>query len=83
MPPTNGAAWISGIVTRVSPQPNTYAIAQGDRLFSYAADGGNPSGIVPVDQFDEYFDFGVDCHLLPSFGYSPNVTQGNVNISAG
>jgi hypothetical protein len=81
--PANGAAWISGTVTRVSPQPNAYAIAPGDRLFSYAVDGGNPSGTVPVDEFAEFIDFGVDCHLLTPFGSSPNVTQGNVNISPG
>src|SRR5438094_8001325 len=75
----NGAAWVAGTVTKASPQPNFYAITPGTRLEFYFVDGGNPSA-TPVDEFDPFFEF-APCDTLGFFGYSPDVTQGNVNIS--
>lgn len=81
---TNGAAWITGAATRVSPQPNFFGIVPGDRLDFYALDGGNQSSSAPVDQFDPVLiPNPLPCELFPAFPYGPNVTQGNVNISTG
>jgi hypothetical protein len=82
-PLVGGGAWVAGTVTKASPQPNIYAVTPGDRLEFYLVDGGSPSGTVPVDQFQAFFEFAPCKTLGPEFGYFPNVTQGNVNISTG
>jgi hypothetical protein len=82
VPPFRGGAWIAGIATRVSPEPNLYGVATGDRLFFSALDGGEPSGSMPVDSFEGWFDLG-DCNLLAPYTPPPDVTHGNVVIKTG
>jgi hypothetical protein len=75
-----GAGWFSGIVTKVDPTPNLFAVALGDRMFFQIVDGGDPSDR-PVDDFQIYTDLEVSCKdLLPLVG-PPDVTQGNILIS--
>jgi hypothetical protein len=78
-------AWIDGVVTSVSPQPNAAAVMVGDRLAFQARDGGEPSSTGMVDEFDAFLEsestVGVaNCKLRPPLPLSPNVTQGNVVI---
>jgi hypothetical protein len=74
----------SGEITKVSGV-NAGGLVVGDPVTFAAADGGNPSGAAPVDNF-------IDLPGTSLFGtckiyYYPvsigNVTQGNVNIKAG
>jgi hypothetical protein len=75
--PPGAGGWVAGEVTRVTPNPNAYLIAPGDRLEFGINDYGNPSGLVP-DEIDGYYEF-APCKLLgPSF-QSP-ISQGNINI---
>jgi hypothetical protein len=75
------AAWIDGVVTKVSPQPNFAGLTVGSRVQFEAADGGEPSGVVPVDQFDAFGDQVGSCKDRPQFPLTPNVQQGNVVIN--
>jgi hypothetical protein len=84
--PTLGgsAAWIDGTVTKVSPQPNWAFVTVGSRLQFEAFDGGQPSGTIPVDEFDAFNDQPGTCKTRPEVVvFPPNVTQGNVVISSG
>lgn len=78
-PPFRGGAWIAGVATSVSPEPNAYSIATGDTLFFSALDGGEPSGSMPVDSFEGWFDLG-DCKVLAPYTPPPDVTHGNIVI---
>jgi hypothetical protein len=78
-----GVAWGGGAITKVSPQPNYASLMPGDQLVFYAVDGGQPSGTAPVDEFIPDFGAPQLCKTLTFTGYNPEVTQGNVNISAG
>jgi hypothetical protein len=82
VPPFRGGAWIAGVATSVSPEPNLYFIATGDRLFFSALDGGEPSGSTPVDSLEGWFDLG-DCKLLGPYTPPPDVTHGNIVIETG
>jgi hypothetical protein len=81
-----GNAWIDGVATSVSPQPNYAGVMPGDRLAFQARDGGSPSATGMVDEFDAFAEndaqeIGVpDCKARPPLPLSPNVTQGNVVI---
>jgi hypothetical protein len=79
-PLVTGAAWVSGTVTSVSPQPNAFGIMPGDRQETYLVDGGSPSSTTPVDDFEPVIGEIAPCKLLGDFGNFMDVTQGNINI---
>jgi hypothetical protein len=77
---SDGFAAITGVVRRVTPVPNMFDVAVGDRFVVTAHDGGNPSS-APVDGFlaretDSTFDCKNDPVRIPF----ANVTQGNITI---
>jgi hypothetical protein len=74
------AAWIDGAVTKVSPQPNFADVTVGSRLQFEAVDNGQPSGAIPVDEFDAFNDQTGTCKGRPQIYFPPNVQQGNVVI---
>jgi len=79
-------AWMDGVVTSVSPQPNFAAVLVGDRLAFQAREGGSPSVTGMTDEFDAFAESDAeeigspDCKVRPPAPLSPNVTQGNVVI---
>jgi len=73
--------WFSGIVTKVDDPANLFFISPGDRMYFQIVDGGDPSAS-PADDFLIFTDIGVDCHSLPPILEPPDVTQGNILISA-
>jgi hypothetical protein len=74
----------TGVITKVSGL-NAGGLAVGDPVYFAAADGGNPSGAVPVDNFIDApggtLFGGCKIYYYPIIG--GNVTQGNINIKAG
>jgi hypothetical protein len=78
---TPTTATIGGAVSSVSPYPNTSLITVGDRLLVAVRDGGNQSSPGPVDAFTVFSAAPVPCGQVQLFPF-PNVTQGNVGISA-
>ena len=78
---TPTTATIGGVVSRVSPEPNTSLISVGDRLLVGVEDGGNPSAATPVDAFTVFGAPPVPCAQVQLFTF-PNVSQGNVGIKA-
>jgi hypothetical protein len=75
--PPGAGVWFAGVVTKVTPDPNDYAIARGDRLAFNANDYGNPPGLIP-DEYNGYYEF-ASCELLGPTPESP-ISQGNINI---
>jgi hypothetical protein len=75
-------AVISGLVAKVSPTPNPLNIEGGDRRLIGIKDGGEPSAMLPVDDFITVGDLfpGVSCRNILYNGNLNNVTQGNVVI---
>ena len=73
-------AWVSGVVTKVSPQPNAFGIVLGEEVGINVADGGDPSAGI-VDTWVPFFPFPPPpfCKALTPFS-SPNVTEGNIVV---
>jgi hypothetical protein len=76
-------ASIGGVVRKVTPFPNTFGYAVGNRFLVGAIDGGNPSSAVPVDTFVAIKGgaFVTDCKTHSLFA-QPNVTQGNITVKS-
>jgi hypothetical protein len=75
--------WISGLVTKASPQPNVGSVAVGDRILYITNDGGQPSAR-PVDFFNGIeMPPAFSCKPLGTDFPPPNVTQGNITIKNG
>jgi hypothetical protein len=73
-------AAISGTVKKVTPFPNTFGYAVGDRFFVVAYDGGNTSSAAPVDAF---YALRSSTSCRPdSIIVAPNVTQGNITVKS-
>lgn len=82
--PTRGnGAWFSGLVTAVDDPTGLTLVAKGDRILYLIFDGGNPSTGM-VDLFDpRQVPSATDCRAMIPADEPPNVTQGNIVISAG
>lgn len=83
VPTYHGGAWSSGIVTSVNDPAGVWFIAPGDRIYFFTLDGGQPSNVAPVDDFEPYYDIfgGQSCKLLDiPPGEFPDVTSGNIVI---
>jgi hypothetical protein len=77
--PPGAGGWLSGLIRRVTPQPNVFGLAPGDRLLVGVNDFGEPSD--PID--DEFNAFKIVpsplCKLLGPARHIP-IDQGNINI---
>ena len=73
-------AWVSGVVTKVSPQPNAFGIVLGEEVGINVADGGDPSAGI-VDTWVPSFPFPAPpfCKALTPFS-APDVTDGNIVV---
>jgi hypothetical protein len=76
---TPTTATVGGVITRVSPEPNTSLISVGDTVLVGIEDGGDPSAGVPVDAFTVFGAPPIACGQVQLFTF-PNVIQGNVGI---
>jgi hypothetical protein len=79
--PYRGAGWFSGLVTKVNDPTGTYFISPGDRVYFSIFDGGDPSGALPVDDFEAWYNLGVSCKLLNAYTEAPDVTEGNIVVN--
>jgi hypothetical protein len=73
--------WFGGVVTKVTPEPNVYGIAQGDQLLFGINDFGEPSDPTP-DEYTPYFGSPQACKVFGPSSQSP-IDQGNINIKTG
>ena len=74
-------AIFTGVVTKVSPEPNAFGVFVGEEVGADVFDGGEPSAGV-VDTFVVFTGAlppPPACKGFPPFS-SPDVTQGNVNV---
>jgi hypothetical protein len=79
------AAFVAGVVKRVSPVPNFLFAEPGDRQSFLINDGGEPSGSSMVDAFYPVTPHGPppSCKVIEPYLIVPNVSEGNVNIRLG
>ena len=82
-----GGAWFSGLFTKVNDPTGTHFVSPGDRIYFSIFDGGDPNGTTPVDDFEAWYFppgqfVGVSCKGLVPFEELPDVTHGNIVVSA-
>jgi hypothetical protein len=74
----------SGRVRRVSPVPNFLGLRPGNPVSGYASDGGNPSGVGPVDSLTLFQDAVlVSCKTTAWTPSANNVSSGNIVVKLG
>lgn len=80
---SGAGAWVSGVVSRVTPESNRLQIEPGDRMFFLLVDNGNP-GNSPADRVGLYFfpDW-LDCSWLQPSGGGTPIDTGDIVISMG
>lgn len=85
VPTYHGGAWASGIVTRVDDPAGIWGISPGDRIYYFMLDGGEPSSLGPVDDFEPYYNIfaSASCKLLsiPPNEF-PDITSGNIVVDS-